>query len=134
MTNSALSEKAIPDSETSDASQDSDLIKKLKSKKLAAAAKGDESTTLPVSDVKVTWPSFKPHHLWSKATRLAKKSPMSVTDFYITMLCKFDGENLTIKEYREFLSTDDILHLASEVMGDADDAEEAGNAPGQAQA
>ena len=104
---------------------DSPLITKLKKHK--DAKKGTDSTTLPDTGIKVTWPQFKPHWVWSKAVRLSKKNPMSVTDNYLPLLCKFDGENMTVEEFKALIPTDDILHLTSEVMGDDDEDGDEGN-------
>jgi hypothetical protein len=107
---------------------DTPLIAKLKKHK--ADNVGSDETTLPETGIKVTWPQFKPHSIWGKATRLSKKSPLSVTDNYLPLLCKFDGENMTVEEFKQYIPTDDILHLTGEVMGDDDEGDDdVGNAP-----
>ena len=107
---------------------DTPLIAKLKKHK--ADNVGSDETTLPETGIKVTWPKFKPHSIWSKATRLSKKSPLSVTDNYLPLLCKFDGENMTVEEFKQYIPTDDILHLTGEVMGDDDEGDDdVGNSP-----
>jgi hypothetical protein len=116
---------AQTDPEDTTGVSDSPLIAELKKQK--AQKTGVDETTLPVSGIKVTWPQFKPHWVWSKAVRLSKKNPMSVTDNYLPLLCKFNGENMTVEEFKALISTDDILHLTSEVMGDEYDEEDEGN-------
>jgi hypothetical protein len=103
---------------------DSPLIAELKRQK--AERSGLDDTTLPVSGIKVTWPQFKPHWVWTKAVRLSKKNPMSVTDNYLPLLCQFNGEKMTVEEFKALISTDDILHLTGEVMGE-DYEDEEGN-------
>lgn len=104
---------------------DSPLIAKLKKHK--EENKGQASTTLSETGITVTWPKFKPHWVWSKALRLSKKNPLSVTDNYLPLLCKFDGEHMTLEEFKELIPTNDILDLTSEVMGDDDESEDEGN-------
>ncbi|WP_420011003.1 hypothetical protein [Tateyamaria sp.] len=65
----------------------------------------------------MSWPQFKPHGIWMKATRLAKGDPQGAMNTYLPLLCKFDGEKLTIAEFKELVPTDDVLHLFGEVMG-----------------
>lgn len=104
---------------------DSPLIAKLKAHK--AAQTGTASFTLPETGIKATWPKFKPHWVWMKAQRVAK-NPKAVMDTYLPLLCKFDGENMTVEEFKTFVPTGDILDLTNEVMGDDDPEDESGNA------
>ncbi len=99
-------------------------------KKHKAEATGDNETTLPETGVKVTWPKFQPHHVWTKAQRLAKKNPFGTADIYVALLCKFNGERLTVDEFKELIPTGDALHLSGEVMGDDEDERDAGNGQG----
>lgn len=106
---------------------DSALIAKLKEHKQKSA--GRKATTLPSTGVSVSWPEFKPHGIWMKANRLAKGNPQSTMDFYLPLICRFDGENMTIAEFRELIPTEDVLHLIGEVMGDdATEPDDEGNA------
>ena len=95
---------------------DSPLIAKLKKQK--AEKSGFDATVLPETGIIVTWPQFKSHGVWMKATRLAKGNPQGVMNTYLPLLCKFDGEKLTIAEFKELVPTDDVLFLLGEVMGD----------------
>ncbi len=108
---------------------ESGLIARLKKHK--AEHSGVESTVLPETGVTATWPQFKDHGLWMKAARLAKGNAQQATPIYLALLCKFDGERLTIAEFQELIPTDDVMHLIGEVMGDAvldDNGETEGNA------
>ncbi len=99
-------------------------------KKHKAEAEGVNETTLPETGVKVTWPKFQPHHVWTKAQRLAKKNPFGTADIYVALLCKFNGERLTVDEFKELVPTGDALHLTGEVMGDDEFEDGAGNGQG----
>lgn len=110
---------------TDTASADSTLIAKLKKHKANNA--GSNSTKLPDTGITVSWPKFKPHHIWMKAQRLSKKNPHAVVDNYLPLICKFDGENMTLEEFKELIPTDDVLHLVGEVMGDDEDEDVEGN-------
>lgn len=98
-----------------DAIAESKLIAKLKQHKAERA--GVDKTTLPETGITVTWPQFKPHGVWMKANRLAKGDPQAAMNAYLPLLCEFDGEKMTIGEFKELLPTDDVLHLFGEVMG-----------------
>lgn len=111
------------------------LVERLKQRK--AALEGETiSTTLPQTGVQVTWPAFKPHAVWMKAQRVAKKNPTTTPEVYVSLLCRFDGERLTSAELQTLLPTDDITHLVDRVMddnetdsgGDGDDGADEGNA------
>lgn len=82
---------------------------------------GFDDTTLPETGIKVTWPKFQPHALWTRAQRMSKKNPFGTADIYVTLLCRFNGERLTIDEFKELVPTGDALHLTGEVMGDDED-------------
>ena len=108
---------------------DSPLIAKLKKQK--AQKSGEHRTTLPESGITVTWPKFQSHGAWMKAQRLAKKDVSKATNFYLTGICKFDGERMTVTEFVDLIPAQDVFHLMGEVMGDdADDdkGDDAGNA------
>lgn len=110
--------------QVSNAPAEAGLIAQLKAHK--AANTGENDTTLPETGVIVTWPKFQPHGVWMKAQRLAKKNPFSVSDYYLSLLCKFNGERMTIDEFKSLIPTGDVLHLGAEVLGDDED-DEAGN-------
>lgn len=109
-----------------DTDGDTGVIAKLKKHK--SGKTGQDSTTLPETGIKVTWPSFQPHGLWMKAQRLAKKNPMGVADIYMALICKFDGEKVTLTDFNALVPTGDALHLLGEVMGDDEDEDDVGNA------
>lgn len=101
------------------------VIAKLRAHKEKAKASGENSTSLPETQVDVTWPAILTHGLWMKAQRLSKKSPWSTADYYVVLACKFDGERLTMDDFQQLIPTNDALHLLGEVMGD--DEDDAGN-------
>ncbi len=103
-------------------SSDSAVVAKLK--KYKAQREGSENTTLPETGVTVTWPKFKSHGIWMKAQRLAKGKPEGAMNIYLTLMCKFDGEKLTLTEFKELVPTDDVMHLLDKVMGGVIDDEE----------
>ncbi len=107
------------------ASGDSALIEKLKKHKAANA--GINETKLPDTGITASWPKFKPHHVWMKAQRLSKKNPHAVMDNYLPLTCKFDGEKMTLEEFKSLIPTDDVLHLTGEIMGDDDEEGNEGN-------
>ena len=112
-----------------DTAGDSPLIAKLKKQKVQKS--GEHRTTLPESGITVTWPKFQSHGAWMKAQRLAKKDVSKATNFYLTGICKFDGERMTVTEFVDLIPTVDVFHLMGEVMGDDDDednGDDAGNA------
>ena len=118
-----------PDEAAANVAGDSPLITKLKKQK--AAKVGDNQTTLPETGIVVTWPKFQSHGAWMKALRLAKKDFSKATNFYLTGVCKFDGEKMTVTDFVTLIPSNDIFHLSAEVMGkddDFDDDEEVGNA------
>ena len=98
---------------------DSPLIAKLKKQK--AQKSGENRTILPESGITVTWPKFQSHGAWMKAQRLAKKNVSKATNFYLTGICKFDGERMTVTEFVDLIPAQDVFHLMGEVMGDDDD-------------
>lgn len=118
---------------TEAATAESGLIAKLKKHK--AAKSGTDSTVLPDTGITVTWPQFKPHGIWMKATRLAKGDPQGAMNIYLPLLCRFDGEQMTVAEFKDLVPTDDVLHLFGNVMGrmatDDDGDDDAGD-PGNA--
>lgn len=91
-----------------------------------ASKTGDDQTVLPETGITVTWPKFQPHSSWMKAQRLARKNPLSTSDIYLSLICKFNGERLTIDEFKSLVPTSDVLHLTGEVLGDDED-DDAGN-------
>lgn len=101
---------------------DTPLVAKLKKHKADNA--GMDKTVLPETGITVTWPKFKPHGIWMKASRLAKGDGHKTINIYLPLLCKFDGEQLTVQEFNELVPTDDILHLTGEIMGDMGDEDE----------
>ena len=107
---------------------DSPLIAKLKKQK--AQKSGENHTTLPESGITVTWPKFQSHGAWMKAQRLAKKDVSKATNFYLTGICKFEGERMTVTDFVDLIPAQDVFHLMGEVMGDVDEADgdDAGNA------
>lgn len=109
-----------------EAETETGVIAKLKKHK--AKKSGFDETTLPETGIKVTWPQFQPHGIWMKAQRLAKKNPMSVADIYIALICKFDGDKMTLTDFNDLVPTGDALHLLGEVMGDDEDGDDVGNA------
>ena len=113
--------------ETQQDSGDSPLITKLKRQKAGKA--GTNRTTLPETGIVATWPKFQSHGAWMKAQRLAKKDFSKATNFYLTGVCKFDGEKMTVSDFVDLIPSNDIFHLMNEVMGDdADDEGDKGNA------
>jgi hypothetical protein len=104
---------------------DSPLISKLKAQK--AQKTGMNSTVLPETGVTVTWPKFQSHADWMKAQRLAKKDLSRATNYYLVGICKFEGEKMSMSEFVELMPSGDIFHLMSEVMGDDESEEDAGN-------
>lgn len=104
---------------------DTGVIAKLKKHK--AAKSGTQETQLPETGIKVTWPKFQSHGMWMKAQRLSKKNPMGVADIYMALICKFDGEAVTLTDFNELIPTGDALHLLGEVMGDDDAEDDVGN-------
>lgn len=112
--------------ENTSGSKDGGVVAKLKQHK--ASKTGTDRTTLPETGILVTWPSFRAHAMWMKAQRLSKKNPLSVTDIYLALVCQFDGEKLTLDQFKELLPTNDVLHLVGEVMGDDEDEDAGGNA------
>lgn len=105
-----------------DVAGDSPLITKLKKQKAEKA--GESRTTLPATGIVVTWPKFQSHGAWMKAMRLAKKDFAKATNFYLTGICKFDGEKMTVTDFVELIPSNDIFHLSGEVMGKDDDEED----------
>lgn len=117
---------ATPATENALENGDSPLIAKLK--KYKADNSGSENTKLPETGITVTWPQFKPHGIWMKATRLAKGDAQATMNIYLPLLCKFDGEKLTVTEFKELVPTDDVMHLFGEVMGgNIEDEDDVGN-------
>jgi len=109
--------------------EDSGVVARLKKHK--AENTGFDETILPETGITVTWPKFQPHAGWMRAQRVANKNPLSTSDIYLSLLCKFDGEKLTIDEFKQLVPTGDVLHLTGEVLGDDDeDEDDAGNAQG----
>ncbi|MGR3760888.1 hypothetical protein ACUXV3_12275 [Roseobacteraceae bacterium NS-SX3] len=106
------------------ASQEGGVVAKLQKHK--AAHSGTDSTLLPETGITVTWPSFRAHATWMKAQKLARKNPLSVTDVYLALVCKFDGERLTLEQFSELLPTNDVLVLTGKVLGDEDEGGETG--------
>lgn len=105
---------------------DSPLIAKLKKQKAGKA--GESRTTLPETGIVATWPKFQSHGAWMKAMRLAKKDFAKATNFYLTGICKFDNEKMTVTDFVELIPSNDIFHLSNEVMGkDDEDEDDAGN-------
>jgi hypothetical protein len=117
-----------------DMAGDSPLIAKLKKQKAKKA--GESHTTLPETGIVVTWPKFQSHGAWMKAMRLARKDFAKATNFYLTGICTFDGEKMTVTDFVALIPSNDIFHLSNAVMGQEDDAgdaqqddeEDAGNA------
>ncbi len=109
--------------------EDNGVIARLKKHK--AEHTGTNETILPETSIKVTWPKFQPHSVWMRAQRAAKKNPLSTSDIYVTMVCKFDGERLTLDEFKQLVPTGDVLHLTGEVLGEGfDDEDDEGNGQG----
>ncbi|WP_282093038.1 hypothetical protein [Epibacterium ulvae] len=122
--NAEMTEAAVPNSpETEQAiqSQEGGVVAKLEA--YLETQKGLASTVLPATGIKVTWPKFQPRPLWLKAQRMAKKETVNVTDIYITLLCEFGGEKLTLGQFKKLIPNNDNLHLTAEIMGDDDDEE-----------
>lgn len=114
------------ETKTETPNEDGGVVALLKQHK--AESTGFDDTTLPETGIKVTWPMFQPHSTWMKAQRLAKKNPLSTSDIYLSLLCKFNGEKLTLDEFKTLIPTGDVLHLTGEVLGDnEDDEDDAGN-------
>lgn len=106
--------------------EDSGVVARLKKHK--AEKTGSNETLLPETGIKVTWPKFQPHAVWMRAQRAAKKNPMATSDIYMTMVCRFDGDRLTLDEFKQLVPTSDVLHLTGEVLGEGfDDEDDAGN-------
>lgn len=101
--------------QTNDASEPKGLAK-LKAYKEKATAAGNISFPLPDSGVTATLPTFKSNAAWVKAQALADGDTRRAHVIYITQLCLFDGERLTIDEYDDYISGPDHLALVSKVF------------------
>ncbi len=108
---------------------DSPLIAKLKKQKDEKS--GSNCTTLPETGVVVTWPKFQSHGAWMKAQRLAKKDFAKATNYYLTGICKFDGEKMTVTDFVELLPSNDIFHLTAEVLADHESDDDGEDGPGK---
>lgn len=119
--------KPQPDANINDAN-DSPLIAKLKKQK--SEKTGDHTMQLPETGVSVTWPKFQSHGAWMKAQRLAKKDPAKASNYYLTGVCRFDGEKMTVTDFVELIPSGDIFALMESVMGDlmGGDVSDEGNA------
>lgn len=113
------------DTKTKDTTEESGVVALLEQHK--AENTGFDDTTLPETGVTATWPKFQPHSVWTKAQRLSKKNPFGTADNYVALLCRFNGEKLTIEEFKRLIPNGDILHLIGEVMGEDEDEEDLGN-------
>lgn len=94
-------------------------IAKLRAHKESLA--GDETFPLPDSGVVVTLPKFKPNAIWMKAQQMAEGDQARAQMIYVTQLCMFDGERLTLNDYRELISGPDHLEIVSRVYDGAKD-------------
>lgn len=72
---------------------DSPLVLKLK--KNRDEKSGDESITLKGCGVKVSYPLFRNHGMWSGAMRMAKNDINAAQVYYLCKVARFDGEKLT---------------------------------------
>lgn len=104
------------------------VVRKLKEHK--KANRGSETVKLPETQVSVTFPKFRAHAVWMKAQRLSRKNPMNVTNVYLALVCRFDGQKLTLEQFADLIPSNDVLFLIEEVMGDDEswDDEDEGNA------
>lgn len=110
-----------PDTETPAEAQKADtaesgLVARLRQHK--AGKSGFDSTILPETGITARWPQFKSHGIWMKATRLAKGDTQGAMNFYLPLICTFDGEKLSLAEFKELMPTGDILYLLGKVLGD----------------
>lgn len=88
-----------------------------------AARSGYDSITLPESGVVARIPKFKPYDAWAKAQRLGGKDQAMVMIYFVTALVRFDGERLTVGDYRDLISASDHLALIGKLYG-GDETEE----------
>jgi len=87
------------------------------------AQNGEETFTLPGSGVVVSMPKFRPVSSWQRAQRMANGDQSKAQASYVTQICKFDGETITIADYQETLSAGDHIAIVQKVYG-ADVSEE----------
>lgn len=111
--------------DNTDAVEETSVLKKLRAHKQANS--GTETVTLPDTQVAVTFPKFRPHSVWMKAQRLARKNPMNVTNVYLALVCKFDGQRLTIEQFSSLIPSNDAMFLMEKVMGDDESWDDEGN-------
>jgi len=84
---------------------------------MKAEKAGDRSFTLNDTGVVVTMPNFKPYHAWTKAQRLGDGDTGKVQTYYILELLKFDGERLSLGDYRDLIPAGDHIQIVGEVFG-----------------
>lgn len=78
--------------------------------------KGERTVTLNGSGVVATIPNFISHAVWMHAVRQAAGDGSQAQAAFICEAVRFDGEKLTLTDFRDLLSTDDGRQVVSEVF------------------
>ena len=67
--------------------------------------------------VVVAMPRFKPYPAWTRAQRLGAGDQGRTQEYYIVSLCTFDGERLSVEDYRDLVPANDHLQILGRVFG-----------------
>ena len=112
------------DIETQTAPARTGVIAKLAAHK--AAASGEAELTLPETGVVATYPKFRNHGVWQRAMRRNKGNVATAQIDYVTQICRFDGEKITLADWDEYMPMADANELLAAIFAGDDD--EDGNA------
>ncbi|MEC5291972.1 hypothetical protein VSX64_14530 [Aurantimonas sp. C2-6-R+9] len=85
---------------------------------------GDVTTTLPATDLTVSYPAFIGHDQVMNATKIAGKNRSKTGMVLVAQVCKFEGERLTVGQIGSLVPNADVVHLINLLMGEDDDAGE----------
>ena len=96
------------------------------------AKRGERDTTLPETGIRVTWPAFLNHGTWQKAMRRNKGNVAAAQTDYMTQICRFDGEKITVADWEEFIPLGDANELLAAVFAGSDTEEADDEAAGAA--
>lgn len=95
------------------------VLDRLKAYKASMA--GDETLTLPLTGVTVTYPKFRTNGAMMKAQRLAKGDGTKATRIYAVNVCRFDGERITLHDFDQLIPVADVNTLMASLFGDDQD-------------
>lgn len=91
-------------------------LAKLRAHKEAAKEKGDLSFTLPESGVVVTMPRFRSNRDWMKAQALSGGDQRRGNMIWATLICRFDGERISMADYEELISAADNIEVINKLF------------------